>query len=457
VRRRTSCWFVIGWMAATASGAWPQPAAVAAPRLETLNGYKVLHVAGSPEDMGRQHGRLLKAEIRRMLKDLVLPDASSYEQSRYARTRAGAAVMDRYIPEPFRRELRALADEAQVDYLDLVAAQLHGDIARASTSSYSSDYSRTYCSSYAVFGDATSDGQCLVGRNFDFWDNGIMEYGAAIIHFRPTDGLAHISITWAGIINGWTLMNEKGIVTANNTSYGGRSNSLEGISTCFMLRKVAQFASTVDEGVRIVEQGPRACGTNQIIAGGTPAGAAVVEFDHENVAVRWAELGAICADNSFYLLYTDRWRSERSSAATGGTAAPNTYPSYPSSRSTYRSSRFDRLTQLIEKHYGAVDETMNFAGYEGVPMSSINLHSAMLAPSRLAFACAMGESAYTRPYRRYRMTPTGIVSDEDGGRGPLFAWQEPDDDGRARARDDDGQAKPRVGRPATKDVGLPEE
>ncbi len=349
MRRRTSCWFVIGWMAATASGAWPQPAAVAAPRLETLNGYKVLHVAGSPEDMGRQHGRLLKAEIRRMLKDLVLPDASSYEQSRYARTRAGAAVMDRYIPEPFRRELRALADEAQVDYLDLVAAQLHGDIARASTSSYSSDYSRTYCSSYAVFGDATSDGQCLVGRNFDFWDNGIMEYGAAIIHFRPTDGLAHISITWAGIINGWTLMNEKGIVTANNTSYGGRSNSLEGISTCFMLRKVAQFASTVDEGVRIVEQGPRACGTNQIIAGGTPAGAAVVEFDHENVAVRWAERGAICADNSFYLLYTDRWRSERSSLRYAGCCmffyallaglipASSSFPPGASTRQTSRS------------------------------------------------------------------------------------------------------------------------
>lgn len=453
MRRRTSYWFVIGWIAAAASCSRPQPTAAAAPRLETLNGYKVLHVAGSPEDMGRQHGRLLKGEIRRMLKDLILPGTSPYEQSRYARTRAGAAVMDCYIPEPFRRELRALADEAQVDYLDLVAAQLHGDISRANTGVYSSTDSRTYCSSYAVFGEATSDGQCLVGRNFDFWDDGIMEYGAVIIHFRPTDGLAHVSLTWAGIINGWTLMNEKGIVTANNTSYGGRSNSLEGISTCFMLRKVAQFASTVDEGVRIVEQGPRACGTNQIIAGGTPASAAVVEFDHESVGVRWAERGVVCADNSFYLLYTDRWRGAANGAATGGQAAPGAYPRHSGADSAYHSARYDRLTELIGKHYAAIDETMNFAGAEGVPMSSINLHSALLAPGRLAFACAMGKSAYTRAYRRYRMTPTGVVSDENDDRGPLFAWREPSEDGGARLQGDESRGR----RPAALDLRRPRE
>ena len=406
------------------------------PRLEVINGYKVLHVAGSPEDMGRQHGRLLRTEVRRMVDDLIIEQRESdYGLSGYDRLIAGARVMDQYIPTPFRRELMALAEEADVDYFDLVAAQLHGDVDRADMDG-PSRFSSPYCSSYAVFGPATMDGSCMVGRNFDFSDNGIMKYGAVIIHFRPDEGIPHVSMTWAGIINGWTLMNADGIVTANNTAYG-RKDSLEGISTCFMLRTIAQFAHTVEEGVHIIEQGPRACGTNIIIAGGSPVNAAVVEFDHDQLAVRWAERGEVCADNSFYKLYktepkpfVDPFEGEplpRPGGLYGGPSYPGSSYS-PSSSYSYRSSRYTLLEKAIEKHYGAIDESMNFAGLEGVPMGSLNLHSAMLYPSRLAFAVTMGDPpAYKNAYRRFRMTPEGVVSDEVDGRRALMAWKEPDE------------------------------
>jgi hypothetical protein len=223
----------------------------------------------------------------------------------------------------------------------------------------------------------------------DFWDHGVSQWGGMLMHVRPDRGRPFMTTTWAGIINGWTAMNVDGIVCANNSSYDGKSDSLEGLSTCFMVRKVAQYASTVEEGVKIVQDTPRACGTNLIVAGGSPPNAAIVEFDHESAAVRWAERGYVCADNSFEKLY----ETESAYRYTG-----------------YRSAR---LRELIEGSYGKIDRTMNFASAEGVPLRSINLHSALLFPGALEFRVSMTQKpAADHWYRPFRLTPEGIEAGE---------------------------------------------
>jgi hypothetical protein len=223
----------------------------------------------------------------------------------------------------------------------------------------------------------------------DFWDQGVSEWGAVLIHFKPDRGIPFVTTSWAGIVNGWTAMNAEGIVTANNTSFDGESDSLEGLSTCFMVRKVAQYARTVEEGVQIIQDTPRACGTNLIVAGGSPPNAAIVEYDHEEVAVRWAEDGAVWASNSFRKLY----QSE-----------PGDSYSY-----SYYSSRYDRLDELISDHHGRIDRSMNFAAAEGVPMRYINLHSAMLFTSDLRFNVSMSlKPAADHWYRPFRLTPEGV-------------------------------------------------
>jgi len=383
------------------------PAAAADPieceggRRERMNGYLVLHLQGTPEEMGRQHGLLCKRETQRMVKDLLLEgECPSREQ--HTRMVRGAMVMDRYLEPEFRRELRALAEAAEVDYGDIVLAQLFGDVQRAQRAS-PVRYTPTWdplgdrgtggspmndpwqCTSFAVFGPATRTGECIVGRNMDFWDHGVSSWGGVLIHFRPDRGLPFVTTSWVGIINGWTAMNTAGIVSANNSSFDGKSDSLEGLSTCFMVRKVAQYARTVDEGVEVVKSTPRACGTNLIIAGGNPPNAAIVEFDHEEAVARYAQEGWVAADNSFQALYQ----------------RPSAY--------SYLGYRAERLKDLIEENYGKIDRTMNFASAEGVPMRSINLHSAMLFPSDLRFNVSMTQKrAADHWYRPFRLTPDGL-------------------------------------------------
>ncbi len=378
---------------------------------ERINGYVVLSLKGTPAQMGRQHGLLLKPYVQRMIRDLLLEGEAS-DPAEHRRLVAGAMVMERYLGPEFRRELRALAEAAQVDYRDLVLAQLFGDVQRASRRTVSATPRRrarstspsvapepgpslprpnwpaepwAQCTSYAVFGPATATGECIVGRNMDFWDHGVSSWGAVLIHFRPSRGIPFVTTSWAGIINGWTAMNVAGIVSANNSSFDGKSDSLEGLSTCFMVRKVAQYAHTVAEGVEIVQSTPRACGTNLIVAGGRPPNAAIVEFDHEAVAVRWAEEGAVWADNSFVSLYQE------------------------GSRSRYYASRYERLKELIAENHGRIDRSMNFAAAEGVPLRYINLHSALLFPQDLQFRVSMSlKPAADHWYRPFRLTPDGI-------------------------------------------------
>jgi len=340
--------------------------------LREINGYRVLSVSGSPAEMGRQHGELLRDTVRRVVRDVVVEGAGAYGLDELL---DGALVMERYLPDAYRQELRALADAAGVDYVQLVALQLFGDVRRAQ-----------FCTSYAVFGPATATGECICGRNMDYWDYGASEYAAILLHCKPADGHEFLTCSWAGIINGWTALNDHGVFCSNNSAYGGE-DSLHGLSTCFMVRTVAQFAATVEEGVRVVETTPRACGTNLLIAGGDPPDAAMVEFDHRDLVVRRATEGFVLADNSFRSLGREEPLDE-----------PSAY------------SRYGTLLGLIREHYERIDRSMNFAAAPGVPIRSINLHSALLFPADRTIYVSMGRApAADHPYRGFRLTDEGIV------------------------------------------------
>ncbi|MBI2300678.1 MAG: hypothetical protein HYU66_17355 [Armatimonadetes bacterium] len=347
--------------------------ALAAGSLLEVNGYRVLSVSGPPDELGRQHGRLLRDEVRRVVQEVIVDGEGAWGLERLL---DGARVMEPHLPPEYRAELHALADAAEVDYLHLVALQLFGDVSRASSG---------YCTGFAAFGPATVNGECIIGRNMDYWDHGASRHAAILLHVKPDRGHEFLTCSWAGIINGWTSLNARGVFCSNNSGYG-RHESLEGVSTCFMVRKVAQYAGSVAEGVRLVETTPRAVGTILVIAGGTPPDAAVVEYDHEQVAVRRAKDGWIAADNTFHAL---------------GREAPE---------EPLEGSRAGNLGALIREHYGRIDRSHNFAAAQGVPIRSINLHSALVFPADLSMYVSMGTvPAADQPYHGFRMTRDGVV------------------------------------------------
>jgi len=354
-------------------------------RLYKVNGYPVLELSGTPEEMGEAHGRLVGDTIRRVIDDVLRPET---EPARYGQIQTAAAVMEAYQPEPYRQELRALARAAGVDYMDMVALQLFGDTMRAgrpASDVFGDDVHQ--CSHYAVFGPATKTGECIVGRNFDYGYEDVAPYASLIIYYRPAGGNDFVTVSWAGVINGWSLMNDHGLVAANNNAYSG-TGALEGISTCFLQRLIMENAETVAEGIEIARRGPRAVSTIMLLAGGDPPDAVELEFDHADLVVRRAKNGYVLATNGFRALGL-------------GT---------PLQDDPDQKDRYGILLNLILKNHGRIDRRMNFAAARGVPLWGMNLHCAMFFPADRTFLVSMGKvPASDGPFRRFRMTGSGIV------------------------------------------------
>jgi hypothetical protein len=154
------------------------------------------------------------------------------------------------------------------------------------------------CTTYVAFGPATHDGRMEVGRNFDYWGLESTAQCVTILNVvpRPEDGYAFVSVGWAGILGGWTFLNERGLFVANNIG-GFTEKDPRGIPTLIMERIIAQKAATLDEAVAIIRKTPRMRGQALVIgqAGGAARGtahdAAVVLYDGATVEVHKAENG----------------------------------------------------------------------------------------------------------------------------------------------------------------------
>lgn len=341
---------------------------------------------GTPEEIGAAYGKKFGETIKRVIKDMITDDFGS-DPDAYRNVLAGSRVMERFQPKEYIAELKAIAESAKVPYDDLLMLQYFGDVRRC----IDGPGSAPLCTSFAILPPNTKDRVCIVGRNFDYYDNDVGEYASIIAYYRPRGKIPFVTITWAGIINGWTLLNAKGLVVSNNTALGAPNNSLEGISTCFLLRYLAENAETVDAAIELVKKLPRSCGTNLLIASGRGLNAAIVEFDHERVAVRRPVNGFVGAANSFMALY--RRSPQRRYWGRTGVAH-----------------------SLVKRYKGSIDINTKIAGAEGVPIVFMNLHSAMIDATNLRLRVAMGKiPAYRLPYKWYRLTDTGVVEETSDG------------------------------------------
>lgn len=253
-----------------------------APALEMPSG--VVRLEGAPEDIGRQHGSRLAAQVRLMLREYVGDDMESGRLKRGVLERVSA--MRPSLPDWYLQELSACAAAAGVDENALLYAQCEGDIK-----------SLGGCTSFFAFGPATHDGRVEIGRNFDYW--GIKSTGkvATVLSVAPRseDGYAFVSVGWCGILGGWTFYNEKGLYISNNLG-GFFATNPQGVPTLILERIIAQKAASVDEAVEIIRKTPRMRG-QALVIGQTGDGdavapsAAVVLYDGERVQVTPAENG----------------------------------------------------------------------------------------------------------------------------------------------------------------------
>jgi hypothetical protein len=282
------------------------------PQSQVRDGFLQIRVAGSPYDMGLQHGELLREEIRSLLDAVnhhVLygqPGIAGWGLRRGCRT--VARLMEPYIPRRHRLEMAGVARAADVDYRDILLVNCFDDVL-ANLRILAAMFGQLGCSGFAANADEALGGELICGRNLDYFVNSAVgdEVWAAtnylkqhvmVVEHDPEGATRFVSIGWPGFVGVATAMSEAGMVASALVVATIRNRPLA-TPAPFIYRRIVEETSRIDNAIEIVQRSRRTQGHNLLLASAEDRAAAVVEYTPWRLAVRRPEHGWLATTNHF--------------------------------------------------------------------------------------------------------------------------------------------------------------
>ncbi len=370
------------------------PPAFAAVDLQ--DGLRVVHLSGTPYELGRQHGEALHEEVRASVQRVLgyfrgyvkVPLISAWLANWWLDVPWKAAQP--FLSSDRLEELRGLAEGSGVRLQDLYRLHAIPD--------------RTYsCSNFAAWGRATAGGRLIHMRNLD-WSiaAGIQDY-AVVFVVRPKGKHAFVNVAWAGFIGVLTGVNDA-TISVGQVGAETVDADFHGEPMVFLMRRVLEDAGTLDAAAAIVTEAPRTIGANYVFADANTRRAVVLETTHRHArifeaddasehAVSYARPMADCAFRADAAV--DPLIRERQLASHGNPARPGLED--PSGSSAY-DIRYLGQAAGLGAYYGSLDPVTAQRIAQAVAPDS-NVQSVIFAWPELWVANAHGTTpAAQRPY-----------------------------------------------------------
>ncbi len=253
-------------------------------RVQLVRGMPVVHVGGTPREMGRQAGRILRKQIRFLHKEYAV--ALMLRAIGQRNAEEWAKAVEPLIPERYREEMRGLAEGAGMAYEDVLLFNTMVDRFQAMV-----------CSTVVASGEAAKDGDVYFGRNLDFLGRGILHRATVVIVYEPKDGTRLVSVTWPGLIGVLSGMNEHGVAGATMMIHGS-GTARPGVPYMLMYRDALANARKTSDVFDRIQKTRRTVPNNFMVADATGA-SVVIEFDSKHAAFREADTDCACATNHF--------------------------------------------------------------------------------------------------------------------------------------------------------------
>lgn len=378
---------------------------------------KIVHVWGSPREMGLQQGRAVAADIR-AVRDQYLVKHVTEEQgyTREYQLRCAQAML-KHIPPAYIEEMHGIAEGAGVSYDDILLLHTHADMVH-----FGKEWGQVHrgrdrkpeslCSNFIVFGSCTPDGRLLHGRNLD-WSTGTgVQDHATVLIAEPDEGVPYALVTYAGAAGAVTGMNAEGITFGEMTS-STADETLDGLPLFFICRHILQDCRDLDEVSRLVKSYPATTGWNFMIGDGEARDGRAYEVDAAGVEVfrpndrkeddrpvSWPIKDAIRRTNHPCSRAVQQRAADRigtnlamARAVVLGVPSVDTWPRYVS------------LGEWIEQQRGRIDARLARAFLQSGPVAGGgNLHSVVFDPQDLTMWVANATSgenrqpAWSQPY-----------------------------------------------------------
>jgi len=367
--------------------------------VETIEGTMVLHLRGTPYEMGYQHGALAKEKakkveagfnqmIERAKREVGLP------------TFASKLILDvvyrlcmNHIPERLQREMEGIADGAGIDLKTI--HRLHAV----------SEVTERNCSVFAVWGKATKDGKMYFGRNFDWMMDSGMQEAAALILYEPEEKgmIPFASAGYVGLVGVLSAMNMDGVAIGQIGAVT-RDQSFAGLPLMLMMRRVVEESHNVDDATAILTKVKRTVGYNYVVADAKANTARAYETCAHHCAVfkdndsqETAEY-ALPIENAVFRADEAMDQTVRSFQT-----CSKGYPNLPYGSGSY-DHRYKGMATRIKDSYGKIDSTIALDITKAVAMRGSNLHAVMcnVTDHEVWVAHAKGaEDAWEQPFIKY--------------------------------------------------------
>ncbi len=260
-------------------------------KLRYFGNIPVLMLSGTPEQMGRQQGKLGAALAQGILsypKELL--DMVGRKGGWPAHLEMAKKMRAQFPPDHLA-ELQALAKTANLPEELLLATNTLADAYRA----------RIGCSSLIVEASRSKAGSPLFGRNLDFYALGKLHQYSLVIVYRPTGKHPFASVGFPGLLGCISGMNDAGLTLAVHESPASADGSPlfnpEGVPYGLLFRRILEECTTVEEAIKLVQSAKRTTLLNLALCDRQTH--AIVEMTPRTVAVRKEPDGIGVCTNHF--------------------------------------------------------------------------------------------------------------------------------------------------------------
>jgi len=307
--------------------------------LKNKQGQWELYVEGNPLQIGEITGSLTQDLMQKQeaiffnkVEDLVPSKTQQYLLRKFLAWYNRKMYL--HIPEEYKAEIYGLSQFSSSNFSEigepyLRLLYLHGahDIGHALQ-----DLMLVGCSSFAVWGDKTVDGELLIGRNFDFYAGDDFAEEKIIAFVNPSEGHKFMSVTWGGMIGVVSGMNDQGLTVTINA---GKSEIPLVAKTpiSIVTREILQYASTIDEAIEIAKKREVFVSEAIFVGSAKDKKAAIIEVAPDNFGVYEVE-------NTDELICSNHFQSE---------AYKNDERNLKWIEESHSMYRFERMEELISE------------------------------------------------------------------------------------------------------------
>lgn len=191
-----------------------------------------------------------------------------------------------YVPEEYKTEMYGLSRYGAPEfngiaqpYLRTMYLHAAHDIGHAMQ-----DLMLVGCSSFAAWGDKSSDGKLILGRNLDFYAGDDFAQDKVVSIVTPTQGIPFVSVSWPGMIGVVSGMNREGLsVTINAAKSKIPWSAKTPIS--IVTREILQYATTIEEAVAIARRRPVFVSESIMVGSAKDGYAAIIEVSPHKMDV----------------------------------------------------------------------------------------------------------------------------------------------------------------------------